>query len=85
MCNLHSIITVLQLLHVATNLLEGFLLVDLVPVNNPRFYLVKQLEGGREREREREGEGEVERDRERGEGQGEKKGKKGKEGGKNMV
>ena len=50
MCNLDSVVAVLQLLHVASHLLEGLLLVHLAPVHTARLHLVKQLsntgEGG---------------------------------------
>ena len=41
---LNSIVAVLKLLHVASHLLEGFLLVHLVPVHDTRLHLVKQLQ-----------------------------------------
>ena len=41
---LHSVVTVLKFLHVASHCLE-WLLVHLVPVDNARLDLVKQLQG----------------------------------------
>ena len=41
---LNSIVAVLKLLHVSSHLLEGLLLVHLVPVHNAWLHLVKQLQ-----------------------------------------
>ena len=40
---LNSIVAVLEFLHVSSHLLEGLLLVYLVPVHNARLHLIKQL------------------------------------------